>query len=84
MGDRERAVNAPDLRALVTARLAELGIDQAEAARRVAPAWGCRPGSAASRLSRWMRGARDMTTDALADLLGALGLTLTPDAHGRA
>ena len=69
-------MTAPDLRALVTARLAELQIDHAELARRVAPAWGCRPRSAASRLSRWMHRSRDMPSEALAGLLDVLGLTL--------
>lgn len=69
---------APDLRAIVAARMVELGLDQAGAARMVAPAWGCQPESAQSLLSRWAYRSRDLSTDHLAALLDVLGLTVAP------
>ncbi len=70
-----------DLRAVVRERIAVLGITRADAARLVAPRWGCSVDSAASRLTRWLatgEAHRDMTTDALAHLLDVLGLTVVP------
>ena len=68
----------PDLRALVRARMAALGIDQATLARRMAPRWGyALQAQAAERLSRWFAGARDMPTDAFAELLAELGGSIT-------
>jgi len=74
-----------DLRAIVRARMAALGIPSiAELGRRMAPRWAklpplfaCFPDSAESRLHRWFDGSRDMTSDALAELLDELGLTVT-------
>lgn len=78
--DRAEPAVSLDLRAIVRARMAELGLDQAALAARVAPAWGIQPDSAVKKLSRWFnrpRGAGDMTTDAFAALLVALDLTIT-------
>lgn len=79
MDHAERAVTV-DLRAIVRARMAELGLDQAALAARVAPAWGrggIQPDSAVKKLSRWFNRRGDMTTDAFAALLTALGMTIT-------
>lgn len=65
-----------DLRAIVRARMAEFNLDQAALAARVAPAWGIQPDSAVKKLSRWFNRRGDMTTDAFAALLGALGMTI--------
>ena len=72
-------MTAKELRALVLARIREIG--QAEVARRVAPLWGWSPDSAASRLSRWMKdpdapGFKDMSSEALFALICALGMTI--------
>lgn len=75
---------APDLRALVRARMVALhgGEDGAQAAlaRRMAPRWGCSADSAVRRLSRWFTDAGDMTSEPLSELLAELGGTLTWDA----
>ena len=74
-------MTTPDLRAIVRARMLALGIDQATLARRMAPRWGyALPAQAVERLSRWFAGARDMPTDAFAELLAELGGSLAWDA----
>ena len=78
--DRAKRAVAVDLRTLVRARMAELGLDQAALAALVAPAWGRRgiqPDSAVKKLSRWFNRRGDMTTDAFAAMLVALDLTIT-------
>ncbi len=76
MDHAERAVIV-DLRTLVRARMAELGLDQAALAALAAPAWSIQPDSAVKKLSRWFNRRGDMTTDAFAALLTALGMTIT-------
>lgn len=74
-------MTAPDLRALVRARMALLhgGEDGAQAAlaRRMVPRWGLAHDQCAERLSRWFKGRRDMPTDAFAELLAELGGSIT-------
>ena len=76
-------MTAKELRALVLARIREIG--QAEVARRVCGHWGkgWSPQSAASRLTRWMKdpgepGFKDMSSEALFALLVAIELDVTP------
>lgn len=79
-------MTAPDLRALVRARMAALGIDQVTLARRMAPRWTTPAGepiavdSAVRRLSRWLTGAGDMTSEPFAELLAELGGSLAWNA----
>jgi len=47
-------------------------------AREMAPRWGVSPESAESRLSRWLHGRRDMTTDDFAPMLAQLDLVIVP------
>lgn len=68
-------MNAENMRAVVLARIAEIG--QAETVRRVAPLWGWAPRDAASRLSRFKAGTT-MPSDAFLALLVALDMTLSP------
>lgn len=75
--DRAELTVSLDLRAIVRARMEELGLDQAALAARVAPAWGIQPDSAVKKLSRWFNRRGDMTTDAFAAMLVALDLTIT-------
>ena len=70
-------MTTPDLRALVRARMTALGVNQAALARRMAPRWGCAVDSAVRRLSRWLTGAGDMTSEPLAELLAELGGSVT-------
>lgn len=67
---------SPDqmLRTAILARIDAIG--QAEAARRVAPLWGWTPRNAETRLSRWRKGTKSMSADALLALLVALDLTI--------
>lgn len=70
--------------ALILAALDIVG--PTEAAKRVAPAWGCSPDSAATRISRYrahLRGergpnARDITSASLWPLLSVLGIDVAP------
>ena len=73
-------MTAPDLRALVRARMLALGIKQAALAARLAPRWGVSHDSAVRRLSRWQTRAADITSDPLADVLAELGGSLAWDA----
>lgn len=65
----------PDLRAIVRARMAELDLSAADVGRKMAPVWGIAlPRDAAQRLTRWLGRTREITSDDLALLLGALDL----------
>jgi hypothetical protein len=72
--DRDQNDAAERLRAIILARIDAIG--QAEAARRVAPLWGWTPRNAETRLSRWRKGTKSMSADALLALLVALDLTI--------
>ena len=75
---REEAPEPQDLRAIVEAAARRRwGVaPMARLSEAVAPHWGLRPRIAAQRISRWLRGRGDITTDALAPLLAVLDIAV--------